>query len=123
VIPPVRIEADLTVETTLTAIIGSIEQFAILTVSSGTMQINAVKTTGAVIAATSETTQSTETFKFTGIVANFAAINITVTVGEVINIDPYLQIKIPAETRGLRILEETRVIHIESETRVNIIKD
>ena len=123
VIPPIRIEADLTVETTLTAIIGSIEQFAILTVSSGTMQINAVKTTGAVIAATSETTQSTETFKFTGIVANFAAINITVTVGEVINIDPYLQIKIPAETRGLRILEETRVIHIESETRVNIIKD
>jgi hypothetical protein len=123
VIPPIRIEADLTVETTLTAIIGTIEQFAVLTASAGTMQINPVKTTGIIQDLPVMATVSSEPFKFTGIVANFAAINITVTVGDVINIDPYLTLTIRPESRGLRILQETRVIHIDSETRVNIIKD
>ena len=57
------------------------------------------------------------------ITADFIAFNSQLTVGEVINIDPFLQLKIPAETRGLFILPENRVITIESETRVNTIKE
>jgi hypothetical protein len=123
VIPPIRIEADLESEFTVTAIIGSVEQFAVLTASSGTLDCDPVKTTGILEQFTSEFTQSTDTFKFTGIVADFLAFNTQLTLGEVINIDPYLQLKIKPEHRALKILQETRVKTIESETRVNTIKE
>jgi len=55
------------------------------------------------------------------ITATFSAFNSILTVGEVINLDPYLTLMIKSETRGLLILKETRDITIESETRVNII--
>jgi hypothetical protein len=57
------------------------------------------------------------------ITATFSAFNSQLTVGEIINIDPALQLKIEAETRINKIPQETRVLSIESETRVNIIKD
>jgi hypothetical protein len=57
------------------------------------------------------------------ITATFSAFNSQLTVGEIINIDPALQLMIEAETRINKIPQETRVLSIESETRVNIIED
>jgi hypothetical protein len=57
------------------------------------------------------------------VTAEFTAFNTQLTVGEIINIDPFLQLKIVSETRTLKIAQETRVLTVESETRVNIIKD
>jgi hypothetical protein len=57
------------------------------------------------------------------ITADFTAFNTQLTVGEIINIDPFLQLKIEPETRINKIPQESRVFIIESETRVNIIKD
>jgi hypothetical protein len=57
------------------------------------------------------------------ITATFSAFNSQLTVGEIINIDPALQLMIEPETRINKIPQETRVLSIESETRVNIIKD
>jgi hypothetical protein len=57
------------------------------------------------------------------VTATFSAFNSQLTVGEIINIDPALQLKIEPETRINKIPQETRVLSIESETRVNIIKD
>jgi hypothetical protein len=57
------------------------------------------------------------------ITADFTAFNSQLTVGEIINIDPFLQLKIEPETRINKIPQESRVLSIESETRVNIIKD
>jgi hypothetical protein len=57
------------------------------------------------------------------VTATFSAFNSQLTVGEIINIDPFLQLKIEPETRINKIPQESRVFIIESETRVNIIKD
>jgi hypothetical protein len=57
------------------------------------------------------------------VTATFSAFNSQLTVGEIINIDPALQLMIEPETRINKIPQETRVLSIESETRVNIIKD
>ena len=57
------------------------------------------------------------------ITAEFTAFNSQLTVGEIINIDPALQLMIEPETRIRKIQQETRVLSIESETRVNIIED
>ena len=57
------------------------------------------------------------------ITATFSAFNSQLTVGEIINIDPALQLMIEPETRIRKIPQETRVLSIESETRVNIIED
>jgi hypothetical protein len=57
------------------------------------------------------------------ITATFSAFNSQLTVGEIINIDPALQLMIEPETRIRKIQQETRVLSIESETRVNIIED
>lgn len=43
----------------------------------------------------------------------------TLTAGQILHIDPYYQIKIEPEHRGLIITQEHRVITIEQETRVN----
>ena len=122
-IPPIRVEADLVVTASMSVTIGSIEQFAVLSVSSGTLSCSAVKTTDSQSPLTVSVTQSTVSLKFTGIIANFTAFNTQLTVGEIINIDPHLQLKIEPETRINKIPQESRVFIIESETRVNIIKD
>ena len=57
------------------------------------------------------------------VTATFSAFNSQLTVGEIINIDPALQLMIEPETRINKIPQETRVLSIESETRVNIIED
>lgn len=120
-IPPTRIEANLTATFTVSAIIGSIEQFAVLTASSGTMTINAGKIARVISSSAGEFTAYIDSFKFTGAVADLTAFNAVLTAGEVINIDPYLQLKIEPEGRGLIILQENRLITIEQETRVNTI--
>lgn len=124
VIPPIRIDAVLSSEFTLSAIIGSIEQFAVLTVSTGTLSAEPYRTRPyqadltVIGIATTDTTFS----KFTGIIAQLPAIASTLTVGDVINIDPCRTITVEQETRTIRILPETRIITVEQETRINIIK-
>ena len=120
-IPPIRVEADLITTSTLTVTIGSIEQFAVLVAASGTMITTAVKTTGILETLSTVSTVSATIKHYKGIILTVTAFNTQLTVGEVINLDPYLTLKINSETRGLLILKETRDITIESETRVNII--
>jgi hypothetical protein len=121
VIPPIRAEADLISTTTLTAVIGSIEQFAVLTASSGTMITTAVKITGILETLTTVSTVTATITHFKGIILTVTAFNTQLTVGEVINLDPYLTYVIPAETRLWQITAESRIIAIEQETRVNIV--
>jgi hypothetical protein len=121
VIPPVRAEANLVTTSTLTVIIGSIEQFAVLTASSGTMSITAVKRTGILETLSTVSTVTATITHYKGIILTVTAFNTQLTAGDIINLDPYLTLKINSETRGLLILKETRDITIESETRVNII--
>lgn len=120
-IPPIRAQADLVTTATLTATIGSIEQFAALVMSAGTMTITASKTTGIIQTVSAVSTLACEIKHYKGIILTVTAFNTQLTVGDVINIDPYLTLTIPAESRALRILPENREITIESETRVNII--
>jgi hypothetical protein len=120
-IPPIRVEADLISTTTLTAVIGSIEQFAVLTASSGTMITTAVKITGILETLTTVSTVTATITHFKGIILTVTAFNTQLTVGEVINLDPYLTYVIPAETRLWKITAESRIIAIEQETRVNIV--
>jgi hypothetical protein len=54
--------------------------------------------------------------------ADLLAFNAVVTVGDVINIDPFLQLKIAQETRRVKILPESRTLNIEQETRTLLIK-
>lgn len=121
VIPPIRATADLTTTSTLTVTIGSIEQFAALVMSAGTMTITAQKTTGIIQTVSAVSTVSCEIKHYKGIILNLSAFNTQVSVGTVINIDPYLTLIIDPESRAVFILPENREITIESETRVNII--
>jgi len=122
-IPPIRVEADLTANFTVTAVIGSIEQFASLVMSAGTMNIDAGKITGITQSMQITTVVTVSATKFHGLILTLTAFNTQLTVGEIINIDPHLQLKIEPETRINKIPQESRVFIIESETRVNIIKD
>jgi hypothetical protein len=122
VIPPIRVEADLVAETALTVTIGSIDQFAVLVVSFGTMTIEPVKRTGAVGELTATAEVVTTANKFFG-VSNLVltAFNTQLTLGDVINLDPALTYVIPQETREYPILPENRLYEIESESRLLII--
>ena len=122
-IPPIRVEADLTANFTVTAVIGSIEQFAALVMSAGTMNIDAGKRTGITQSMQITTVVTVSVKKFHGLILTLTAFNTQLTVGEIINIDPALQLMIEPETRIRKIQQETRVLSIESETRVNIIED
>lgn len=120
--PPVRIEADLTSVVTLTATIGSIEQFAVLTVSSGTL---VCVNTRLKIYSSQPSSQFTATSTARRLVALNAALNcqgFVITVGEVIAIDPFTTYLVPQETRAYYILEEQREYLVPQETRVNIIQ-
>ena len=116
---PIRATADLTATVTLTVIIGSIEQFAVLVASSGTMLINASYTAGGQSNISSLATLATTAVKFTGIIAHLQVVGFQLIAGDIINIDPYLTLLIVAEDRGLIIEQEARVITVISETRVN----
>ena len=123
VIPPTRAEATVTAEFQLTVTIGAIEQFAAITTSFGTLEIQPVITASARSDLSATVTAAAVAVKFTGIIETFTAFNTVLTLGDVINIDPFLTLIIEPESRGLRILQETREITIDSETRVNTIKD
>jgi hypothetical protein len=67
----------------------------------------------------------TTTFIVTKVVrieADLQSNGFQVTVGDVINIDPFLQLKIAQETRTAKILPESRTLNIEQETRTLLIK-
>ena len=103
-------------------IIGSIEQFAVLTASSGTMTVNAVKRVGAVVNIASVFGQTTVGFKYTGIGSTTLQVQgFQLTVGDVINLDPALTYLIPQETREYPILPESRLYVIQGESRELII--
>jgi hypothetical protein len=121
VIPPIRAEADLISTTTLTAVIGSIEQFAVLVMSAGTLTTQATRTRTVTAALICQATVSVTARRVRNAQVSLTAFNTQLTVGEVINLDPYLTYVIPAETRLWKITAESRIIAIEQETRVNIV--
>ena len=53
--------------------------------------------------------------------ADLPAISVQLTVGDVINIDPFYQIKVEQESRQGTVRPENRVIQVEQETRLNMI--
>ena len=57
------------------------------------------------------------------VTAEFTAFNSQLTVGDVINLDPALTLRVRPESRLIKITQETRVRRILPETRVNIIED
>jgi hypothetical protein len=120
-IPPTRAEADLSSSFALTAIVGAIEQFAVLTMSAGTITVTPVFTAGASGQLTAQAELTSAPVKFTGIILTLTAFNTQLTVGDVINLDPALTYVIKQETRELQILPETREYLIASETRELII--
>lgn len=56
------------------------------------------------------------------IISNMLCEGFTLTTGDVLNIDPYRQLKVKQETRTIFVLEETREFPVHGETRVNIIQ-
>lgn len=116
--PPVRITADLAATSELAATIGSIEQFIVLTSSSGTMTAAAVKTAQGQSNLIVTSTQTAGPVKYTGIVANWSAFYSQLSVGDVLNIDPYLTLVIKPENRIIVIESETRALKVTAETRV-----
>lgn len=123
VIPPIRIEADLVSEFTVTATIGAIEQFAVLTQSFGTLNCTPVAQFDSQSALDTVFALTTTADRFLGISNLVLQSNgFQVTVGDVINIDPFLQLKITQETRRVKILPESRTLNIEQETRTLLIK-
>jgi hypothetical protein len=120
-IPPIRATANLTTTATLTAVIGSIEQFAVLVMSAGTLTTQATRTRTVTAALVCQATVSVTANRVRNAQVSLTAFNTQLTVGEVINLDPYLTYVIPAETRLWQITAESRIIVIEQETRVNIV--
>jgi hypothetical protein len=122
VIPPIRIEADLASEFALTAVIGSIEQFAVLVASSGTLSATAYRTQPGAANIIVTTSVTTTIIKITGYSADLESNGFQLAIGDVINIDPYYQLTVPGESRYYYVLSEDRIFTVEQETRVNLIK-
>ena len=121
-IPPIRASADLTAQFTVSAVIGSIEQFAVLTASLGSLsaQISVTKTTGAQFTAT-QALSATATRSRTSSVS-LSALHSVLIAGDVQNLDPFLTLTITEETRVLSVKAESRTLIIEQETRSLIIE-
>jgi hypothetical protein len=98
-----------TVSSTATRIRPFSSDFAVTT----TVTPTAVKTarTGSALAATT-TVPAIPAIKYTGIILTVYANGFTLTAGDVINIDPRLQLVIRPETRYLIINSETRVLTV-----------
>ena len=122
VIPPIRTTAAMTVTAAITVTIGTIEQFAALTQSSGTLTCAPVKTTDLEQDLAATATADIAGFKYTGAVVSITALHSTLIAGDVINIDPFLTLIIEPETRILTVTQESRQLSIESETRSLIIE-
>ena len=118
-----RITADITATATVTADAERFRDTISLQASLGTLVCQNDTIRFGQAAVTDEFSILASPTFIVRITAEFIAFNSQLTLGEVINIDPFLQLKIPAESRGLFILPENRVITIESETRVNTIKE
>ena len=117
VIPPIRAEANLTVTVTMTVAVSGVYQGITLVASAGTMTVTPVYTAGASSQITGQFTQQTIPGTRIGIVAVLSAQGFQLTVGDVINIDPYLTLRIRPESRTLTIEAETRTIRIRPESR------
>lgn len=119
--PPIRTTAALTATATVAASAFRVKQFAATVTTTATVTANyRVFRQGIAQLTTTATLASLSGKRVVG----SAALNVqgfTITVAEVLNIDPYLTLVVEPESRALLITQETRVITIESETRVNII--
>ena len=116
-IPPIRTEANLTSQFTLTVTVNATFDYIALTASLGTMTVTAVKTATITGEITAVCTVLTSAIKRTGIVAVLNSQGFVLTVGSVINIDPYTTLRITPESRLLVISSETRTIRIRPESR------
>lgn len=116
--PPIRATADLTVISTLSAVIGSIEQFAVLQMSAAVISVTAIRVRTTAIAVNSSFSQNTNINKIVGFSINLSAFNTVLTLGDVINLDPYYQITVPQETRKEPVTAENRIYLIDAESRI-----
>lgn len=121
-IPPIRAEADLQSEFTVTAVIGAIEQFAVLTAASGTLTASAARTRNLAADLASTSAVDGSVTRIRGYSAEISALYATVTVGDVINIDPFLTLIIEPESRLLTVNQESRVLTPKQETRTLIVE-
>ena len=122
VIPPIRAEATLATAFTLTANISGVYDSITLTASLGTMSIAPVKTARPTTSLTGIFTAETIAGSRIGIVALLQAQGFQLTAGDIINIDPYLTLRILPELRLISIEPETRTITITAESRTLLIE-
>lgn len=110
--------ATLTSQFTVTPYIGTVKQFTIgLASQFTTPRLIATGITGIISRTTSRFTVSARAgIRYQGS-AQFSAIVTELTVGDIINIAPELQILVPAESRIKQVLAESRRYQVEQETR------
>jgi alpha-tubulin suppressor-like RCC1 family protein len=118
VIPPIRIDADLFTAATLSVSTNYLVDSTAELESLSEVNVDYIRQRDNDITAAANSELDTETVKFTGIVADLTAFAFKLTAGDVINIDPSLQLKITREQRVLFIEPETRALTILDENRV-----
>ena len=117
-IPPIRIDADLFTAATLSASTNYIVDSTAELESLSEVNVDYIRQRDNDITAAATTELDAEPVKFTGIVADLNVLAFKLTAGDVINIDPSLQLKITREQRVLFIEPETRALTILDENRV-----
>jgi hypothetical protein len=118
---PVRADIDLVSISSLTAVTGFIRQ-----VDAGLSVETETSTVAQVIAdiesqLLSDSDLDINVSRTVGIDADLPVIASQLSVGDIIHIDPFYQIKVEQETRQATVLPENRLILVEQETRLNII--
>lgn len=117
VIPPQRAQADLTAEFALSCEPVANLDAITLQISAGTLTCAPVKTARAQAQLDADSELTSGVVSLIGVVAQLDAGVFTVTVGDVINIDPYLTLLITPETRQITVRPESRTLTVEQETR------
>jgi hypothetical protein len=122
-IPPVRVETELTSTTALLVEAVKIVDFSAEMFGTVNLSVTPVAEFDAESIQTVDSTLEASAFKATGIAPTTLQVTaFTLTAGDVINFDPFLTLRVEQETRGLIIDPENRVVSIEQETRLNIIQ-
>ena len=109
----IQAEAALFVTSTISTLNGRRRNTASALAVTATTSSNIRKLTGFTLAVASTTTLNANlVFYFRGGSANLVSQGFVLTAGEVINIDPRLQLIIKPETRRLLITSETRILQV-----------
>ena len=117
----VGITANSTSEFTQTTVNDTLRLAVASLSATATASIIAFKVKQFNIALTSQASIQTLTGIRADARADLPAISVQLTVGDVINIDPFYQIKVEQESRQGTVRPENRVIQVEQETRLNMI--